>query len=154
MQVFQMLIYPGRIGQRPIDIVEVTHNELCPIDELVKLLGPVTHRQTVSVIKSKHHLDVGSCYCSRQFGDKVIDGCHTGHEMGHRHTLALITGDQYLLQVVGKELTTAPVRKHKAVILKTLRVHIMLCHLLQECCHIMSFRSLVLLTSHHSKPIA
>ena len=61
MQVAQVLIDIVRVGQRLVDVVEVSDDELGPIDELVKLLGCVTHGATIGVIQGKHHLDIGCC---------------------------------------------------------------------------------------------
>ena len=73
MQVLQVLINLVNIGQRTVYIVEVTDNELCPINKLVKLLRLVSHHLAISIIEGKHHLDIGRCHRACQLGHEVVD---------------------------------------------------------------------------------
>jgi hypothetical protein len=48
----------------------------------------------------------------------------------------LVGSQQFLLEVVGKELSATAVGEDKAVILKALRLKVVLCHLTKECFHV------------------
>ena len=134
MQVTQVLVDIGSIGKRFVDIVEVTDDELCPIDELVKLLRRIAHRLAIGIIEGEHHLDVGCRHRACQLGEQFVNRRHMGQQM--RNRLALGRADQRPLEVMGEKLTAATVGKDKAVILKTLSLKIILHYLLKKRNHI------------------
>ena len=138
MKVLKVLVYLRRIGHRTVDVVKVTDNEVCPVDELVKLLRLVTHRLAIGVIEGEYHLDVAGRHGASEFGNEFIDRGHTGHQVRAHDARALVGRHQFLLQVMGKELAATTVREDKAIILKVLRLEVMVCYLLQKRFHLFS----------------
>ena len=127
VQAIQVAVDFSRIGHRAVDVVEVADDELCPIDELVELLGLVAHRLAVGIIEGKHHFDVGGDCGVGQFHDQVVDGRHSRQQM--RPGIGI---GEFLFQVMGKELPAAAVGKDKAIVLKALRLKVISCHLLEK----------------------
>ena len=135
MQIIQILVDIVSIGQRTVDVVEIRYNQLSPINEPVKLLSPVAHHLTISVIERKHHLNIGGSGTASEFRDQIVDRSHTRHEMRLDDTRLLVGTDQALLQVVGEELPTAAIREHKAIVFKSLNANIIAGYLLQKRIH-------------------
>ena len=118
------------IGHRAVDVVKVADNELGPIDELIKRLRPVAHRLAIGIIEGEHHLNVGGNGGTGQLGDQVIDGRHP------RQQMRLDRGcSKFPLHIVGEELTATTIGKDETIVLKTLSLKVISCHLLEKRFH-------------------
>ena len=76
VQVVKVAVYRMGIGKRLVNVIEVAKDELCPIDELVKLLGLTAHRLTIGLIQGENHLDVGGTDRIGQSRDKPVNRGH------------------------------------------------------------------------------
>ena len=81
VQVVQVLENLGGIVERLVDIVEVTDDELRPVDEFVKLLSLIAKHLTISIIQRKYHFDIGRSGSACELGDKLVDRRHTWQQM-------------------------------------------------------------------------
>ena len=135
VEVIQIAVDLSCIGQRAVDIVKVTYDELSPVDEFVELLGNVAHGAAIGIIEGKYHLDVAGDGGIGQLGHELVDGCHTRHQVGFHRCGAPVSGNEFLLQVVCEELSAAAVGEHEAIVFKPLDIKVMTCDLLQKGIH-------------------